>query len=53
MNDLTAKGSAKNWGKVGDKFEKAVNEGFTDETATGIQSRRLVKAEAAARKYYY
>lgn len=52
MNELTSKGSAKNWGKVGDKFEKAINSGFTDETATGIQSRRLVVAESAAKKYY-
>jgi len=52
MNSLTSKGSAKNWGKVGEKFTKAVREQVTDETAAGIQARRLVVAESAANKYY-
>ncbi len=51
MNDLTSKGSAKYWGRVGDKFEKAKKDKVTDETSTGIQSRRLLLAESASERY--
>jgi hypothetical protein len=46
MKDLTS--TTKNWASIGAKYDKRV----IDETVSGIQARRLVVAEEAARKYF-
>lgn len=52
MRELTKRETSSMWAEVGNKFKSLQENPVEDETASGVQARRLIVAEKAAENYF-